>query len=82
LIRPRAEFFGFVKVEFDLRPPGIGGDGRGDFQLEIGRQQIPGLELRQLRDDDDDLAYKRVRVEPFAEATGGEIVTAGKKERP
>src|SRR4029453_1642274 len=53
LVMTQAEFLGFVEVDFDLRSPGISRDGRDGLQLEIGRQQIPGLELRQLRDDDD-----------------------------
>lgn len=57
MIMTQAEFLGFVEVDFDLRSPGISRDGRDDFQLQVSRHEIPGLELRQLRDDHDQDAH-------------------------
>ena len=52
LIMAKSEFFGFIKVDLDEGSAGISSDRSSGFQLEVGGEQIPGLELGQVWDQD------------------------------
>ena len=61
LIMTEAKLFGFVKVNFDVKSTGISLDRSNGVEIKIGSEQIRGLELRQVRDDNDQGA-SRTRV--------------------